>query len=191
MKKQYIKYCIVLIPLLLLAEGCNPERHYKTLSLFFDGVPKLETMSKTNQDSILSKADSLNVLRGEMLPEVAKRTVSVHPVYQPNKCDQCHDVNHSYRLNQRQPELCYHCHQDFRQKYAKLHGPVAAGYCTACHTPHQSEFKHLLKHPPRENCQYCHHAGDVAKNSAHEDISEVECMECHNPHGGEDKYFLK
>lgn len=190
MKRLFSKFCMVLIALILFAAGCNPEKHHQTLSLFFDGVPKPKVRTESIADSSSAGSDSSKPGSVESFTTGATATVSVHPVYKPNNCEQCHDVKHSYRLNQRQPALCYHCHEDFSKKYTKLHGPVAAGYCTACHSAHQSEYEHLLKHPARENCQYCHHAGDVAKNSAHEDISAIECMECHNPHGGEDNYFL-
>ena len=175
---------------ILVMVACNPEKHHKALAIFFDGVPEPARESPAIIDSLASGKDSLEQISGDQESATSKIFVSTHPAYKPNQCSQCHDVKHSYRLNQRQPVLCYHCHKEFKNRYKKLHGPVAAGYCTSCHVPHQSEYKHLLKHPARENCQYCHHAGDVARNSAHDTISEIECMQCHNPHGGEDKFFL-
>lgn len=170
--------------------ACNTEKHYRTLSIFFDGVPEPRA-------EIPNRADSVQTDRATGFNEsvnfddsIKPDTASVHPVYRPNQCDRCHDVTHGYRLNQRQPALCYKCHDDFKNQFKKLHGPVAAGFCTACHLPHQSNYRPLLKKSPRENCRYCHQAGDVGKNSAHADNSDIECRECHNPHGGPNKYFL-
>ena len=177
-----------IIVLFLIA--CNPMEQQKILTLFFDGVPDPDPESTMIDDSLATGINSKEQIPGDQETTIPTPFLSTHPAYKPNRCNQCHEVTHSYRLNQRQPALCHQCHQDFKNKYKKLHGPVAGGYCTACHLPHQSKYKYLLKHPARENCQYCHHAGDVAKNSAHEAISEIECMQCHNPHGGEDKFFL-
>jgi predicted CXXCH cytochrome family protein len=108
----------------------------------------------------------------------------VHPAYRKKLCEKCHDVNHSYRLNNRQPDICYTCHESFEKKYKVVHGPVAAGFCTTCHQPHQSRNEKLLAIPVREVCQFCHQAGDVEKNMAHQKISTDNCMTCHNAHGG-------
>ena len=72
-----------------------------------------------------------------------------------------------------------------------IHGPVAAGLCNACHLPHKSVNRYLLKLPVREICQYCHNAGDVEKNKAHEKTSHITCQECHNAHGGQTAHLLK
>ncbi|MCB0292107.1 MAG: hypothetical protein KDH97_17765, partial [Calditrichaeota bacterium] len=85
-----------------------------------------------------------------------------------------------------QSELCYECHDDDREKYAHLHGPVGGGYCTTCHNPHRAENPHLLRMTPEELCFYCHQQEDVYRNDTHEDVLAGECLDCHNPHGGED-----
>jgi len=178
----------LIVGLLLLA--CNSEKRQQVMAVLFDGTQETEQPKTVAIDTVRKRPDAQKSFSEDQEPLPTDIVKSIHPVFKPNQCTKCHDMNKANRLRQRQPALCYQCHPDFKNKYKKLHGPVAGGYCTACHLPHQSKYKYLLKHPARENCQYCHHAGDVAKNSAHEAISEIECMQCHNPHGGEDKFFL-
>ena len=71
-----------------------------------------------------------------------------------------------------------------------LHGPVAAGYCTACHSPHLSKNEYLLKFSNSKLCLNCHNIEDISQNKAHIAIDEYTCKDCHNAHGGKDKYFL-
>ncbi len=129
------------------------------------------------------KISKENVLIGQEM--------NLHPDYKRKNCDKCHTVEHSYRLKQRQPDLCYQCHPNFTSKFSKLHGPVAAGFCTTCHEPHKSTYKALLKMPVRDVCQHCHEAGDVVKNVAHQKINKTECLQCHDPHGGKSADLIR
>lgn len=181
---KLISTTVALVFVTLLS--CNRQ----VLHFFFDGVdaPKkqvgfMEAPVHARDDSTknqLAKSDT-----------VALETVkSIHPDYKSKACVKCHDVDHSYRLNQRQPELCHQCHKKFEDAYPVLHGPVAAGFCTVCHVPHKSQYVRLLKMPARQVCHYCHHTGDVEKNQAHSEISDKPCLDCHHPHGGETKNLL-
>jgi predicted CXXCH cytochrome family protein len=182
-------YYFAIIILLTTLSSCSQG----TLKFFFDGTEK-----KAQGEFGKSVSDSLGILNPDtsaagnrMMENIKAQTISVHPAYRDKLCEKCHDVNNAYRLINRQPDICFNCHQSFNKKYAVLHGPVAAGFCTACHKPHQSENKKLLVLPVREICQYCHQPGDVEKNKAHEKISPDECRICHNAHGGSTKNLLK
>jgi predicted CXXCH cytochrome family protein len=182
-----IYYMIVLLIVVLLS--CSRE----TAKFFFDGVDEKSELIYQNPDSTVRQefrrdtSDTNNTM--QINPLSGK--VSVHPAYQNKLCEKCHDVNHSYRLINRQPEICYTCHKSFEEVYDVLHGPVAAGFCTTCHQPHQSENEKLLVLPVREVCQYCHQPGDVDKNQAHQKVSNNNCMTCHNAHGGKTTHLLK
>jgi predicted CXXCH cytochrome family protein len=163
----------------------------KTLSFFFDGVidsQKVELSSSTYESEIDTSMTPSPETKETV---VIDQAMSMHTDYQKKLCEKCHDISHSYRLIQRQPELCYKCHQKFESKFPKLHGPVAAGFCTACHVPHKSQYKALLQMPVRQVCQHCHEPGDMTKNEAHNSISKIDCLECHDSHGGETMNFLK
>ena len=87
-------------------------------------------------------------------------------------------------------ELCYSCHDNFKDSYNYVHGPVAGGYCTACHKAHSSKIPKLLIVESPGLCVNCH--DDIKLSARHDfdDFYETSCIECHNPHGGEDKYIL-
>lgn len=165
---------------MLLFWGCSKEISYKTLNFFFDGVPdtsaipiKNETLLQTNNTK---KTDNLALT----VPETNR---TIHPPYKNRKCKICHTDG---GFTMPQPQLCYQCHEDFSSKYAYIHGPVAGGYCTACHHPHMGEKKLLLR-KGQALCFYCHEKEIVFKNENHSGIDETNCTECHNPHGGQDR----
>ena len=75
------------------------------------------------------------------------------------------------------------CHAD--QGAARhAHGPVSAGDCTACHTPHESDIKSHLVKQGDELCFECHIdiKGLLTKKTVHPAL-EGGCTSCHNPHG--------
>ncbi len=156
---------------------------YKTLTFFFDGVP--DTVAPVhNQDSVLQTGNN-NQPENTILP-APETNRFIHPPYQDRECDICHSEG---ALTMPQPQLCYQCHEDFSTKYTFVHGPVAGGYCTACHHPHMGN-KHLLLRKGQDICLFCHEKEQVFKNENHDGIENTNCTECHNPHGGEDRYFF-
>ena len=182
-KNDVVKRAVLFIVLLasLTASTCSRN----TLKTFFDGVENdVDSTAAYGRSGSPVNQDSLTDTPRDSDLEMKVPVKNQHPDYQRKQCEKCHDVSHSYRLNQRQPELCYQCHKSYELKHKILHGPVAAGFCTACHAPHQSEHERLLKMPVRDICQFCHHPGDISKNSAHQTISTETCLNCHDPHGG-------
>lgn len=183
MKTAIVNFFIICIIFI----SCNRQ----TLKFFFDGVDVENDKNETTSDvSINEKSENeSNPVTGDSIRVEAY--LSIHPAYKKKSCVECHNADYSHRLSQKQPDLCYRCHKKFQDSYNFLHGPVAAGLCTACHSPHRSKNEKLLKMPMRQSCQYCHHPGDINKNRAHEKTSHISCLECHHPHGGDTQNLLK
>ena len=89
------------------------------------------------------------------------------------------------------------CHLEIQQ-YARLHDPVAANRCDACHHPKEAatpfqagprhEFKRAGDNP--ELCYACHdRLGD--DSFVHEPVKMGVCILCHNPHGAARASFLR
>jgi len=91
--------------------------------------------------------------------KLAKNTTQHKPVLQQRGCVTCHSPHYSLGkrlLPSAQKDLCLQCHGDDKLAPLKniraqitgmptLHGPVAAGTCTACHDPHGSTNFRMLK----------------------------------------------
>lgn len=117
-----------------------------------------------------------------------------HQPFADQDCAACHQplpgahpdkdvVN--FELAAKGADLCWQCHDDAPARQPYLHGPVAVGQCTACHDPHRSAEKKLLKKPVRQLCLACHVdflAIDQAKVS-HPPVRKEACTTCHQPHG--------
>ncbi len=188
--KRLILFVLNFLIILFLIFSCSPKTRYQVLSFFFDGVPNPEQPSKKQSNRLA--ADSLNnksrklTLRQHQTPEQ-----TMHPPFADRDCGACHDMRGGNSLIAPMPDLCYECHDDFRQEMPKLHGLVEAGACTTCHHPHVSKNKMLLTRSGQEMCLHCHDTRDVQKNEVHEEVEAMACTECHDAHGGEEPPFLK
>ncbi len=191
MRVPILKTLLSLFSGILIFLSCGTTSSHKTLTFFFDGVPQQEK----SRPLVLTQGPKLELLQRSVDSNITTmkevKAAVVHKVYQDKACDKCHAIEHSYRLIQRQPDLCYQCHAPFEQKYQRLHGPVAAGFCNACHEAHKSDYKALLKMPIRQVCQHCHEPGDVEKNVAHQKINTTGCLTCHDAHGGNSAHLLR
>jgi predicted CXXCH cytochrome family protein len=115
-------------------------------------------------------------------------------------CLQCHattgnphpkpgTTGFSLRLNG--AELCYECHSPMNSK-ANLHSPAGEGQCSACHSPHASSLRYLLKATtPSSLCKSCHSSGTDTSGVIHKPFAEGNCMECHDPHQSDLSGLLK
>jgi predicted CXXCH cytochrome family protein len=146
--------------------------------------------------------------------DVAAKKV-VHAAVQMG-CRTCHDqldatsVPHKSMgkapkgLAAESPALCVKCHDKKLFEGKLVHGPVAAGMCTACHDPHASNNVGLLTKEPAALCLDCHAAvkkrphlivgfsggghplGDVKKaNEVADPLRSGKpyyCVACHEPH---------
>ena len=173
---------LLMLALILALLNCHPESRRKVLTTLFDGVPP-PAITEPSPDSLATGVE--NAGKPEAASGEGLRAMQ-HSPYEEKYCKDCHDLQMGNALVMPQPELCYECHDDDREKCAHLHGPVGGGYCTTCHNPHRAENPHLLRMTPEELCFYCHQQEDVYRNDTHEDVLAGECLDCHNPHGGED-----
>jgi predicted CXXCH cytochrome family protein len=186
--KRYLPRLIIGI-LLIFLSGCSSTNNYKTLSFFFDGVPKPDIELTSQKLDSISRVDSTAL--DQNVISAQKPLIIYHSPYQEKECASCHDKGTMGKFVSLQPELCYQCHDDFKNTYKVLHGPVAGGQCTACHNPHQSENENLLTRKGQFLCLYCHDSDQVLASEEHKDIQDANCTDCHNPHGGENKQILR
>ena len=180
---------ILFIMGIILLSQCSPHAGKSVLNLFFDGVPESDSSQLADTDRVDMVSDS-GAYALEVLSSIEPEDI-VHYPYEEGDCASCHDKLSLGSMVEPQPGLCYICHEDLAGIYNYLHGPVAGGYCTACHDPHRSDNEYLLKLTGDELCFYCHKQESVLKNEMHQDLDGMACMDCHNPHGGEDKYIFQ
>lgn len=163
--------------------GCSPEKHYDTLSFFFDGVPD-------------PNAPSIDGFGGA--------TIRIeHRPFTDDQCLKCHVNPTDIRIDRNDSSMCLQCHEGIQEQYAFMHGPVAATACLWCHHPHHSAFDNLLRRPSPDLCLTCH--GDLMAhrelpdlstdpkqmpiNLVHSDLSQ-DCLACHSGHGGANQAML-
>lgn len=179
-------FILLLLIYTIFSFSCSPQKRYNFLSSFLDDVPLPDSVKVIN--------DSLFSLKKDSIPEIKETTAEsdiIHPPAEEGGCKNCHDIGSSFKLIEKVPDLCNNCHDDFKRKNKKLHGPLNVGECSSCHDPHKSRNKKLLNLPGQDLCFYCHTKESVLKNDVHLTIDKTNCWECHNPHGGSDNYFMK
>lgn len=190
--------------------SCNGTSRQKVLRFLFDEPPVDRSPDTTAQVTKAKKIEG---------PPPPVPVYVLHPPYAEKECGSCHALRssktfreaalatsldegkarHRSRLITDKEELCYECHDDkspesLSQGGAYVHGPTAAGECTACHDPHKSRFPSLLRKgdPVAELCFTCHDQEDVKAVDVHEDvIAEGLCTECHDPHASGEEFLLK
>jgi predicted CXXCH cytochrome family protein len=155
--------------------GCSVEEHYDLLSTFFDGVPDPNAM----------------LAKGGFRRKPGVRYIT-HKPYADQACTECH-VDPSNALEAAaDSSFCMNCHEGIPTEYTWMHGPVAGLACLWCHTPHLSEFEHLLRVDGPELCVGCHdpEQSEMPLAEGCKDV-EHECLDCHAGHGGPREYFLR
>ena len=187
--RKHIRALLLLGFLMPLVTRCSPHAGKSMLHFFFDGVPGSDSAVMAANEPAEPVADTAAISM-EALAYIDQVEI-VHYPYGEEECALCHDERSLGNMVEPQPGLCYLCHEDLAQSYDYLHGPVAGGYCTACHDPHRSENHHLLRLPGEALCFYCHKQASVLKNEMHQDLGGMVCMDCHNAHGGDDKYIFQ
>ncbi len=168
------------VSLLLGLTGCDPEKHYETLSFFFDGVPDPNAPVEDLSDTPGAQARRRLAIK-----------LKFHPPYAEEKCNACH-LSHEPAALMPDASVCLTCHAQVPEQFQMMHGPVAAGSCLTCHNPHQSTDNYLLRRPARQMCASCHEPPDTLEPlpPAHLD-PEQSCINCHHGHGGDNPYFLR
>jgi len=120
-------------------------------------------------------------------------------------CDTCHDPHGSeVRFQLRgdkiqesigQTSPCLSCHRKLHPELAERilnskyqHPPVRDGRCTACHTPHSTDYQKQLKAPLKDICFTCHlDLGDEVREASfkHGPVETNDCASCHRVHGSD------
>jgi predicted CXXCH cytochrome family protein len=173
----------------MLTPGCmSPERRYRVLSVFFDGVPvpgAVQTAGTVPLEDLPSGG------RIGRLPTPTAPILSAHGPYAQKECEQCHDGRYSNRLVAEEDELCWQCHehQDFPGEI--VHGPMAGGLCIGCHDPHRSPNDFLLVRRGPELCGECHDPATFELAERHHPEEDDDCLRCHDPHATDRQYMLR
>lgn len=184
------RYPLILLLFIVLLSGCSPKSSYMVLSFFFDGVPdytKKEAHHNPDSTKILKSPSQLVA----SLPVKQAPEIIYHKPFAERNCNACHDKGVNNRSLREQPDMCYGCHKNFNEKFTYVHGPVAGGYCSSCHYPHQGTIAKLLKRHGQQLCLHCHSISQVLLNTAHANIGNSDCTVCHDPHGGANRFVLK
>ena len=136
----------------------------------------------------------------------------VHGPAATGDCTVCHDphgADYPYMLwADPKVDVCIACHtdkQDIRKSRRGYfpHGILEGNGCSACHSPHASDYQFQLAGTINEVCVSCHVSMKGIKEghpvgrhplSGVDDPRrkgrELSCASCHNPHGGEYKKLL-
>jgi len=185
------------LALLVIAVGsCSSAAKRRWLEALFDAPPSTRegTTAEEQRSQAVARpkaAAPARPSRRRLFPEKG----SIHGPYAADLCQACHlgrgeDTSSRpglslARLRAPTTELCTGCHRlrDLRDvatdPRARLHGPVAAGRCTACHAAHAARERRLLLRPPGALCLQCHGA---ARGEDHPEAEPAECLDCHDPH---------
>ena len=186
---------ILLACLVLAVPACSVERHYRTLSFFFDGVPDPTRAASALLEAAASTDTPLPAATPPPQP-----TGSQHTPVRERRCKECHQLDERPNSGANWlvgvPELvapgealCARCHE--APKQAHVHGPVALGRCDLCHVAHQSPFPHLLRHERQSDlCRQCHQDGLIRTATEHEAYAALDCAECHYPHASDEPGLL-
>lgn len=172
---------------LALFIGCDPAQRYHLLSFFLDGVPD---PNKPKVVSVSETKDSTGTTDSSIVVTKSEQKYSMHPPYADRSCATCHSSGGGNKLTEELPALCYNCHKNYSTATTYVHGPVAGGFCTACHEPHFGKAPKLLKRQGQDLCLYCHDNNDIIKKDVHQSIGDADCTSCHNPHGGEERSMM-
>lgn len=181
--------------LVIFVAGCDSVSRHQVLTTLFDGVPALPAPERLCDDYYEQRV-AAEAMGQKLNTEGAmgvKAQRSSHRPYTEKSCSDCHSSNKNVNDGLIVPkrELCGVCHTDI-VKGGNVHGPVAVGDCLACHLPHNSNHKALLKEDPDEVCATCHQEKRLAAAMHQRFITkDISCGECHDPHSGEARYFLK
>ncbi|HBO69599.1 MAG TPA: hypothetical protein DD658_05435 [Deltaproteobacteria bacterium] len=219
MKGRSRSILLLLAATLLIAcgSGCDRYARHKVLTFFFTGVPPIDEMKKApDKEREAGEKAAEEKKRSKKRPPV-KATRFFHGPYAANACYLCHEIQEtagsrglakeaipagsvaksgvvSGMLVTPLRELCIRCHETkspemARRNGLRVHGPVGAGYCTACHGPHNGPEPYLLLEKANESCLGCHADGFVFSKALHD--GKKECLSCHNAHVGRTSRLLK
>jgi len=167
---------LFLVAFITLVFGCSPEKHYKTLSFFFDGVPN-PAAAKTG----------FTARRG-----ASGKPIFIHKPFADEKCNACHlNTDDIFARAKVRANVCVECHAAVKIEHRVMHGPVVNDACILCHTPHTSPNEHLLRTPAPKVCLQCHEIPSLSKFTPEHADSKGNCLSCHSGHGGSNHKLQK
>jgi predicted CXXCH cytochrome family protein len=172
---------LILCGLLISGLACSVEKHYKTLSFFFDGVPNPNAVRHGPRDN--------TGLVNSTQPALSSS--STHKPYADGRCEACHDPFRPAVIVKSDSSLCLTCHKNVPSGRPIVHGPVAAGACRWCHSPHEAPRPFLLHSAAPAVCLQCHQRADLLAPPAEHRDPAADCLTCHFGHGGTDARFLR
>lgn len=174
--------------LILVFLGCDQEKHYRTLSFFFDGVPSPGGSAPVRP----GQAPGVDAANRADQPEDAQSEIFYHKPYSEGRCNGCHDRNIGNEAPAADATLCRKCHRLYDQFRADdwAHGPTALGLCGECHKAHESEHRGLLTAGQPELCYQCHDEASVRQRQPHTDMEDPRCSDCHDPHAAGNRLLL-
>ncbi len=162
-----------------LVLGCSAQSRYRTLRIFFDGVPEPRAEAAVAPGSQSAAA----------APAAQRIGRVVHEPYANKECDACHERAAGNSLVAINGQLCFQCHDlDLGKRY--VHGPLASGGCLGCHDPHSSPYRHLLLSDSDGFCLNCHRRTDLRAVEGHGG-DRVDCTSCHEAHMSDRRYLLR
>lgn len=174
-------YGLLLVLAIIMIVGCTPERRYKVLSFFFDGVPD-------------PNAPKVDRNAGQVVTTSSGRVIRVyqHKPFKDNQCGSCHAVSSgSYESFEKlDAKICLKCHANELTRYPVMHGPVASVQCLTCHSPHESAIPGLLKEKAPGVCTQCHVPDLRPKDKDHQSPASP-CLTCHVGHGSNKQGLLR
>jgi len=106
-------------------------------------------------------------------------------------CHKRHGFTQTLSLQKPLPQLCTDCHKELGGTAAgaapaqgSSHLAVKDVSCVACHDPHASNKKGLLRAGEAQTCAQCHERIELAlqSKSKHKPFAEGRCADCHAPH---------
>jgi predicted CXXCH cytochrome family protein len=172
--------------------GCNTTKTHKWLTMFFDGVPEpgaahsavAHVGGESNQYALARSGPPTAD------PSVARVSFVVHPPFADKQCLECHKSQFDVKMKGTQREVCFACHDDFLQKPKYKHQPADNSECTACHQPHGSPNKGMVKLAGKALCLDCHDDPLAKVKFTHQPV-ESGCEDCHAVHAADQPRLLK
>jgi len=101
-----------------------------------------------------------------------------------------HPGNLTISLVRQGENLCAMCHKPMNTKKV-VHGPISGGGCVACHNPHQSPNKAMLKEIIPKLCFRCHPDSMMKQQVMHPPVVPGDCSSCHENHQSDNPGLLK
>lgn len=212
---MFVFACLIIVVL----HGCSTQSRYRIKTILFTGVPPLEQTDGTQQgglDAQVIAADQVATQqshRDAMAPQFW-----AHGPFAASQCDRCHALGQSTsfgafanttmastggslnrpttsRLVIPGNKLCTTCHEQHGRRSVRKRGlvhhrPASTGRCLACHNPHQTQRRYMLRGAnDAEMCGQCHDLPLV--DPSHADAQDRECTSCHNAHVSEQPGLLE